>query len=124
MKKHFFFIVTILFFWSAAMAQCPIDPITEGMECTSITVGKRASADGSVMTSHTDDSHRSRTNIMVEPAADHQKGEKQTLYKRVWAKNEPEKMARYEDVPVGEIDMPAHTYQFFNTAYPLSLIHI
>ncbi|MBR6131019.1 MAG: C69 family dipeptidase [Bacteroidales bacterium] len=118
MKKQFFFIATILFFWSAAMAQCPIDPITEGMECTSITVGKRASADGSVMTSHTDDSHRSRTNIMVEPAADHQKGEKQTLYKRVWAKNEPGKMARYEDVPVGEIDMPAHTYQFFNTAYP------
>ena len=28
--------------------------------CTSITVGKLASEDGSVMTSHTDDSHRTR----------------------------------------------------------------
>lgn len=101
-----------------ANAQNEIDPITEGMECTTITVGKKASADGSVMTSHTDDSHRSRTNIMVAPAQDHQKGEKQTLYKRVWAKNEPGKMARYEDIPVGEIDQAAHTYQFLNTAYP------
>ncbi|MBQ2574317.1 MAG: C69 family dipeptidase, partial [Bacteroidales bacterium] len=29
--------------------------------CTSITVGKKASADGSVFTSHTDDSHRSKS---------------------------------------------------------------
>ena len=95
-----------------------IDPITEGMECTSITVGKRASADGSVMTSHTDDSHRSRTNILVEPARDHSAGEMQTLVKRQWAKQEPGQMARYENVPVGEIDQIAHTYQFLNTAYP------
>lgn len=101
-----------------AFAQPQVDPITEGMECTSITIGKRASADGSVMTSHTDDSHRSRTNMLVETAKDHQPGETQMLYKRLWAKNEPGKMARYEDVPVGTIPQAAHTYQFLNTAYP------
>ena len=49
---------------------------TDGMECTSITVGKKASADGSVMTSHTDDSHRSRTNIYVTPEEDYEPGAK------------------------------------------------
>ncbi len=118
MKRLFSIILVALLGIMVAGAQNQVDPMTEGMECTTITVGKKASADGSVMTSHTDDSHRSRTNIMVEPAKDHQKGDKQTLYKRVWAKNEPGKMARYEDIPVGEIDQPAHTFQFLNTAYP------
>ena len=74
---------------SIAVAQTDFDPITEGMECTSITIGKKASADGSVMTSHTDDSHRSRTNIMVEPAMDHQPGETEGMYWRRWAKKVP-----------------------------------
>ena len=43
--------------------------------CTSIMVGKRASTDGSVITSHTCDG-RYRTWMTVEPAADHKKGEK------------------------------------------------
>lgn len=116
MKKLF----TILFVLaiSCTFAQNEVDPMTEGMECTTITVGKKASADGSVMTSHTDDSHRTRTNMLVEPAADHQPGEKQLLHKRQWAKREPGQMARYENIPVGSIDQVAHTYQFLNTAYP------
>ena len=92
---------------------------TDGMECTSITVGKKASADGSVMTSHTDDSHRSRTNIYVTPEEDYEPGAKQTLYKRVWAKKQlPGQMLRYDNIPVGEIPQVDHTYQFLNTAYP------
>jgi integrase len=39
------------------------------LECTSVTVGRLASADGSVMTSHSDDSQRTRTNIMIEGGA-------------------------------------------------------
>jgi len=42
--------------------------------CTSITVGKLASVDGSVMTSHTDDSHRTRSEIDIQLAKDHKAG--------------------------------------------------
>ena len=41
--------------------------------CTSIMVGKLASTDGSVITSHTCDG-RYRTWMTIEPAADHKKG--------------------------------------------------
>jgi len=37
---------------AALRAQSIADFESAGMECTSITVGKKASADGSVMTSH------------------------------------------------------------------------
>jgi dipeptidase len=90
----------------------------EGLECTSITVGKNASADGSVMTSHTDDSHRSRTNILVVPAKDHPRGTMKTLYKRQVAKVEKGQMDRYEYVETGQIPEVSHTYRFFNSAYP------
>ncbi len=36
--------------------------------CTSVTVGKKASFDGSVMTSHTMDGHRDRVCINIVPA--------------------------------------------------------
>jgi len=113
-------LLTLLFLAavSVAVAQTDYDPMTEGMECTSITIGKKASADGSVMTSHSDDSHRSRTNIMVEPAMDHQAGETEGMYWRRWAKKVPGQMARYENILIGEIPQVAHTYQFLNTAYP------
>lgn len=94
------------------------DELIAGMECTTVTVGKKASADGSVMTSHTDDSGRSRTNIIVEKAADHPDGAMETMYLRRWAKHEEGKMNRYENVPIGEIPQVAHTYQYLNTAYP------
>ncbi len=118
MKRLFgVFILLWMNVW-VAEAQTDYDFLTEGMECTTVTVGKKASADGSVMTSHTDDSHRSRTNILVEPAQDHAKGEKQILYKRQWAPRVAGEMARYDNIPIGEIDQVEHTYQFLNTAYP------
>lgn len=51
--------------------------------CTSITLGKLASADGSVITSHTDDSHRTRSWINIMPAKDHSGGSATPLLKRV-----------------------------------------
>ncbi|MDR1865295.1 MAG: C69 family dipeptidase [Bacteroidales bacterium] len=88
------------------------------MECTSVTVGKKASYDGAVMTSHSDDSHRTRTNITVTPARDHPKGTVKTLYRRSAVAAANGKMAHNEFVKTGEIPEVTHTYQYFNSAYP------
>ena len=87
-------------------------------ECTTITVGKKASDDGSVRTSHTDDSHRSRTDISVVPAQDHPKGATVTMMWRRWAKAGSTPMPSYQDVPIGTIPQVPHTFKYFNTAYP------
>ncbi len=84
--------------------------------CTSITVGKLASADGSVITSHTDDSHRTRSWIDIVPAKKHEKGEVVPMYKRV--KNDSLAMPAYAHVRIGEIPQVAETYGYINTAYP------
>ena len=118
MKRLLLLVFVLSFVWAQGQNWYSTDDFTDGMECTSVTVGKKASADGSVMTSHTDDSGRSRTNITVEKAADYPAGAMETLYKRVAAKSEPGKMNRYDNIPVGEIPQVAHTYQFLNTAYP------
>ncbi len=91
-----------------------IDGFPDG--CTSITVGKKASADGSVMTSHTDDSHRTRSWIDIMPAKDHNKGSFTALYKRV--ADDTKAMPAYRDEPVGEIPQVLHTHAYVNTAYP------
>lgn len=88
------------------------------MECTTVTVGKKASYDGSVMTSHTDDSHRARTNILVVEAKDHPKGTMKTLYRRVGVEAVKGKMAHNKFVKTGEIPEVSHTYRYFNSAYP------
>ncbi|MBO4402403.1 MAG: C69 family dipeptidase, partial [Bacteroidales bacterium] len=85
-------------------------------ECTTITVGKKASSDGSVRTSHTDDSHRSRTDISVVPAQRHAKGEMVTMTRRTWSKRNP--MPSYQDDSIGVIPQVPYTYKYFNTAYP------
>lgn len=86
-----------------------------GANCTSIMVGKRASADGSVMTSHTCDS-KYRTWITMEPAADHPKGTMHKVYKGTMHTAMPNSM---ENVTLaGEIPEAAHTYAYMNTAYP------
>lgn len=118
MKKLIFIISAMAAVIAYGQTVTEIDRLIDGMECTTVTVGKKASADGSVMTSHTDDSHRSRTNILVEKAADHPEGATETMYLRRWAKHEEGKMNRYDDIPIGEIPQVAHTYQFLNTAYP------
>lgn len=84
--------------------------------CTSITAGKLATADGSVITSHTDDSHRTRSWMDVVPAAQHKNGAMVTMYKRVAC--DSFKMPTYAHNPIGEIPQVLQTYQYLNTAYP------
>ncbi|MEX0980632.1 MAG: C69 family dipeptidase [Bacteroidales bacterium] len=84
--------------------------------CTSITAGKLATADGSVITSHTDDSHRTRSWMDIQPAAVHKRNETVTMYKRVAC--DSFKMPTYKHIPIGEIPQVKKTYQYLNTAYP------
>ena len=84
--------------------------------CTSITVGKMASSDGSVITSHTDDSHRTRSWIDIQPAKTHEKGATMTMYKRV--ASDSLVMPTYYHRPIGEIPQIENTFGFINTAYP------
>ena len=86
-----------------------------GQNCTSIMVGKKASADGSVITSHTCDG-RYRTWAQMEPAQDHAPG---TLHPVL--RGTMQTRFRGDTVGVklmGEIPEAAHTYAYLNTAYP------
>ncbi|HCK98565.1 MAG TPA: peptidase C69, partial [Candidatus Marinimicrobia bacterium] len=84
--------------------------------CTSITVGKKASADGSVVTSHTCDSHRTRSWLDITPAKKHRKGDLATIVKR--APYDSLAMPTYKHDVVGEIPQVEYTHSFINTAYP------
>ena len=89
--------------------------------CTSITCGRKATQDGSVITSHTDDSHRTRSNILINAAKDHAEGELVPMYKRIAWDTLP--MPQYKDVLVGHIPQVSHTYGFINSAYPCQNEH-
>ncbi len=84
--------------------------------CTSVTVGKKASVDGSVQTSHTDDSHRTRSEMSMIPAMKHKAGRMQAVYRRV--RCDTFAMPSYQHKKVGEIPQVESTYAFINTAYP------
>ncbi len=84
--------------------------------CTSITIGKLASSDGSVMTSHTDDSHRTRSWMDIIPAKTFKPGSKTPMYKRT--ATDSLAMPAYLHTKIGEIPQVENTYGFINTAYP------
>ncbi len=116
------FLFSIGFIVSSLQAQTRQDyegGIPEG--CTSITVGKKASADGSVITSHTCDSHRTRGWLNIEAAKDHTEKAKEELYKRV--NDDSLAMPAYKYDYVGSIPQVEHTYGYINTAYPCMNTH-
>ncbi|MCD4746542.1 MAG: C69 family dipeptidase [Bacteroidales bacterium] len=123
MKKNFlkpifsFFTINI-FFISLVFSQVDktdwINDYPDG--CTSITVGKKASADGSVITSHTDDSHRTRSWIDIIPAKDHKPGTMTPMFKRTPC--DTFAMPTYAHNKIGEIPQVKHTFGYINTAYP------
>ncbi len=84
--------------------------------CTSITVGKKASAGGWVTTSHTCDSHRSRSWLNIMPAQKHAKGEKATMLKRT--DDDALAMPAYKYLPTGDIPQAEATFGYINPAYP------
>ena len=101
----------------AAMAQ--VDESTpEGMSrlsCTSIMVGKAASTDGSIMTSHTCDSWY-RTWMTMTPARDYERDTVTAIYEgrmHTQAASDSTKLYRR-----GVIPQVRHTYRYLDTAYP------
>lgn len=83
--------------------------------CTSIMVGKYASTDGSVITSHTCDG-RYRTWMSVEPAQKARKGRTHEVRKGTMHTTHRDDTTGVRTV--GYIDLPEATFAYLNTAYP------
>ncbi len=119
MNKKTLVLTIITFFISSALfAQVDKSDWVNGIPdgCTAITVGKKASADGSVMNSHTDDSHRTRSWMDIQPPKKYKSGAKMAMYKR--SKNDKLAMPAYQHTKIGEIPQAKSTFGFVNTAYP------
>ena len=114
MKKSFVFL-SILSLFLLSYGQEYNSQIVDGQSCTSIMVGKKASGDGSVITSHTCDG-RYRTWMTMEPACDYKVGATHTVRKGTMH------TAYRNDTTgvrvVGTIPQVMHTYAYLNTAYP------
>ncbi len=122
MKKRFFHfklvLALFLFISVAAYSQNPdIDADGPGYaeNCTTIMVGRKASDDGSVMTSHSCDG-KYRTWLDIIPHKTYKKGELHPVYKGMLASEEAWDMT--DVVKKGEIPEVAETYSYLNTAYP------
>lgn len=87
----------------------------DGQSCTSIMVGRLASTDGSVITSHTCDG-RYRTWVKIEPAADHGAGTMHAVLRGTMKTTSPSDTTGVK--LMGEIPEASHTYAYLNTAYP------
>ncbi len=109
-----------LFIPAAALDEEKVGRSFESESCTSIMVGRLASADGSTMTSHSCDSGSDRTWISIVPNIKHKPGEKARLFlepKRAKSPNDPEL------VEAGTIPQVAETYAYVNAAYPIMNEH-
>ena len=111
MKKIFLFACAAVIMLSAFSQD-----FNEWESCTSIMVGKKASADGSVMTSHTCDGGY-RTWMRIEPAVEYKNDTTVSIYKGILKTETPTDGRNVSKT--GEIFQPAmKTYAFLNTAYP------
>ena len=105
----YFVLLTLLGWSSLSIAQTTKDA------CTSIMVGKNASTDGSVMTSHTCDSWY-RTWMSIEPAKDYPRDTIMNIYEGLMHTEYANDMTGVK--VKGTIPQARHTYRFLNTAYP------
>jgi dipeptidase len=92
------------------------EPQSQFGNCTSIMVGRLATTDGSVITSHTCDG-RYRTWLEVFPHTKYEKGAVHTLYSGMLYQRETSWDMRNVK-KTGEIPEVEETYAFLNTAYP------
>lgn len=86
--------------------------------CTAIIVGKDASVDGSVMTTHTCDGwYDSRLRLI--PGGTHEEGEMVTIWRNMLHADNPDR----QPTPMGEIPQVPVTYNYFQIAYPFMNEH-
>ena len=110
--KHLFTAILVMAIGLLASAQ-DAERMTEA--CTSIMVGRQASTDGSVITSHTCDA-RYRTWMAIVPARDYERDTVTAVYKNrfhTMSAGDSTGMPR-----LGVIPQVRHTYRFLDTAYP------
>lgn len=102
--------------------------------CTSIIVGKGATVDGSVMTSHSNDCQDCDWRMVYIPAKDHAPGAQRTIYDGSWGQYprlvDPERAAAYQpgagitaSTIVGQIPQVNHTYALWESSYALMNEH-
>ena len=119
MKKQFLFsAVLALSTFLSTQAQGVFDQMKDpyfGETCTSIMVSKGASADGSVITSHTCDG-RYRTWLNIEKGRTFDKGATTAVYKGKLKTEMP--WDKRKVTKAGEIPQAKQTFGFLNTAYP------
>ena len=113
--KHILIFAVIFVNHYILCSQITIEEDLVGGNCTSIMVGRKASADGSVITSHTCDG-KYRTWVTMEPARDYKKGDMHKVYKGTMHTETPNSMEKVS--LAGEIPEAEHTYAYLNTAYP------
>ncbi len=116
MKRLILSLIAVTAMVSVGVAQSIYPDGYEPESCTSIMVGRLASDDGSVYTSHTCDGV-SHTWISMEPAQDHRKGEMFEVFKgtrHTRFKGDTTGLRKVGEIPLGA----RHTYAYVNTGYP------
>jgi dipeptidase len=101
--------------WFLCVVLVVTSVIEPAVACTSIMVGRKASTDGSVMTSHTCDSHRTGSHVLVVPREKHKAGTEILLTKR--SEDESGPMQRYGREPTGKIPQVEQTWGYLAPAY-------
>ena len=112
MKKTF---SLVFLFLSATLTLSAAQHEKDPESCTSIMVGKQASTDGSVITSHTCDSWY-RTWVTMTPAADFERDTVMNIYDgRMHTEFANDETGMTVN---GQIPQVKHTYKYLDTAYP------
>lgn len=125
LSPPFMVCLILVFFWTCIMPlSAQVDEAVCGEElsargCTSILVGKEASADGSTITTHTCDCGVCDWTWRFVPAADHEPGSMRKIYHinqyKTWPPSEGLKWEIYKnDFTDLEIPQVAHTYAFLH----------
>jgi len=112
-SKPIIFVLLLLFVPYLLQAQNDYTPRNES--CTSIMVGKNASTDGSVITSHTCDG-RYRTWLNIVPARTYATDTVRPVYWGLLHTETPDDRRNVEQK--GTIPQVKQTFAFLNTAYP------